>query len=126
MKTKIITVFFIINVLAAEGCAMNSNSEKNNTQNFEKSNFITEEKALMFAKQYLTPKGRKLYNFKRMRLIEKKDPDYALFTNEDFEKYWIIIIPTKFKVKVLQGLEWGIVYVDKKTGEVKPGGMGPS
>ena len=126
MKTKIAQVLIVIFMFSSEGCAMNLNSDKENNYNSQEKNFVSEEQAFTLVKKYLVSKGINLYNLKKMRLIDEKDYDYSLFTQEEFEKKWIIIIPTKRKVQISQGLKWGIVYVDKRTGEVKPCGMGPS
>ncbi len=126
MKIGKVLIFFIIIILTNVGCAMSLNSSKDNDNNFEKNNFIDEEKALMLAKQYIIDEGIDILNVKKIRLIDSKDSQYDAISKELFEVDWIFIVPTTFKVKMLQGLKWGIVYVNRKNGEVIYGGEGPS
>lgn len=126
MKTKIAVLLIVMFMFSTEGCAMNLNSDKENKYNSEENNFISEEKALMLAKQHIINEGIDVLNLNKIRLIQRNDFDYKLFTKEDFERDWIFIAPTTLKVKMFQGLKWGIIYVNKKTGEVIYGGEGPS
>ena len=126
MKTEIVAVLIVMFMFSVEGCAMNLNSNKENNYNSEENDFISEEKALFIAKRYIVDKGIDLYNISKLRLIDERDYHYDAIPKELFETDWIIIIPTKLKVRLSQGLKWGIVYVNKRTGEVIPGGMGPS
>ena len=126
MKAKIAVVLVIMFMFSTEGRAMDLNSNEENNYNSQENNFVSEEQALVIAKRYIVDKGIDLYNISKLRLIDEKDYHYDAIPKELFETDWIIIIPTKLKVQLSQGLKWGIVYVNKRTGEVTPGGMGPS
>ncbi len=126
MKINLAVVLVIMFMFSAEGCAMDLNLNKENNYNSEENDFISEEKALLIARRYIVDEGIDLYDINKLRLIDEKDYHYDAIPKELFETDWIIIIPTKLKVQISQGLKWGIVYVNKKTGEVTSGGMGPS
>jgi hypothetical protein len=126
MKTKIAVVLVIMFMFSIEGRAMDLNSNKENNSNLEENNFISEEKALKLAKQYIINEGIDVLNLNKMRLINKSDYHYNAIPKELFERDWIFIAPTTLKVKMFQGLKWGIIYVNKKTGKVIYGGEGPS
>ena len=126
MKINIAAVLIIMFMFSAEGCAMNLNSEKENNYNAEESNFISKEEALNYAKTFLNENSSKIYNLETLKVVQEDDPMYYIFTEDDFKKYWIIIVSTKPKVRMSQGLEYGILYVDRINGKVSSGGMWPS
>ncbi len=128
MKTTIIIISFIISVLITEGCAMSLDDQNiTNDANFQFSEgFILKEKALDLAKQYCIGKGFDFLIIKKMRLINKSDSHYKVIPKELLETDWIFIAPTTLKVRIFQGLEWGIIYVNRKNGKVVYGGEGPS
>ena len=126
MKTKIAVVLIIMFIFSAEGCAMNSDKNSSNN-NLENNGLIIEEKALTLAKDYILSEGLdKILDFKKIRPVCEKDDAYDLLNEDDFEADWIFIIPTTSKVRLLQGLKWGIIYVNRKSGKIIYGGEGPS
>ena len=128
MKIKIAAVLIIMFMCSTEGCAMNMNSDRNSSSNnLENNGLIIEEKALILAKDYILSEGLdKILDSKEIRPVCEKDDAYDLLTEDDFEADWIFIIPTTSKVRLFQGLEWGIIYVNRKSGKVIYGGEGPS
>ncbi len=126
MKIKLAVLLVIMFMFSAEGCAMNLNSNKENNYNSGENDFINEERALNCAKIFLNEHVNKIYDLETLKVIQKDDPMYYIFTEDDFKNYWIIIVRTKSKIRMSQGLEYGILYVDRINGEVSSGGMWPS
>ena len=102
------------------------NKSGGSNSQFSENNFITKEKALEIAQQHCISEGFDFLNIKKMRLINEFDAHYKVIPKELIETDWIFVVPTTFGVRQFQGLEWGIIYVNKMNGKVIYGGEGPS
>lgn len=125
MLKKIILVIFLYFLLSAEttGGAMGLNLNykeqvKEKYKNINLSDGVNKEEAIIIAQNYL--------------IREELDKICDIATGEvvgdmyNNSEYWHVSFSTTHKVKGEQGLKWASVYVNKRTGEVKYGGEGPS
>lgn len=114
-----VTIIVNTNIGMAMGNKPDYKSEvRSKLKKIDVSDGVDKREAVILAQNYLIDEGLdKMYLISSARVIESS-----------YEKleYWCVRFSTFSKIKLKQGLEWGIVYIDKKTGKVKEGGSGPS
>ena len=79
---------------------------------------VSKEEAIIIAQNYLLEKKVKLEN---MNFIKPKVGESDLIKG-----CWAVVFAARFKFKMESGLQWFIIDVDKKTGEIKTWGWGPA
>ena len=85
---------------------------------------ISKEESLVIAKKYILSKGMDFLDANRMKFIE--DSSGFVANPKLYDENWVISVSTTIGTRLRSGLEWGTVYVNKITGEVRYGGEGPS
>lgn len=122
-KILILTFIFFIMFGQSMGGAMEARPNykeriKEKYKNIDLSDGVNKEEAIIIAQNYLIKEGLdKKCNIATTEVVGD------LYKNPE---YWHVSVSTTHKVKWEQGLKWMSVYVNKKTGEVKGGGAGPS
>ena len=90
---------------------------RENYKNINLLDGVDREEAVIIAQNYLIDE-----RLDKLLVISK--PDVKNCDSDD--RYWLVIFPTNFKVKLTQGLKWGSALVDKKSGKVIYRGEGPA
>lgn len=90
---------------------------KAKAQQVDLSDGVSKEEAVIIAKNYA---------------IEKREDDRCIISRPHVEESslidgcWSIKFPTTWRVRLSQGLKWAEIHIDKKTGQIKASGWGPS
>ena len=122
MIKKIPVFFFLLCVLINGGCVM-AKSPRDINQ-IDCSDGISKEESIVIAKKYVLSKGMDFLDENRMKFIE--DSSGFVANPKLYDENWVISVSTTIGTRLRSGLEWGTVYVNKTTGEVRYGGEGPS
>lgn len=91
--------------------------DKAQPQQVNTSDGISKEEAVIVAKKYLVEKG-----YREGYVISKP----TVTESSVVEGCWTVSFPTTWRVRMEQGLKWLAVDVDKKTGQIRSAGWGPS
>lgn len=112
-------IFLIISKMGdAMGERINYKVEiKRKFESINISNGVNKGEAIIIAQKYLIDN-----NLDNLLIISKASVE----ENNSKEGKWLLSFPTFARIKATQGLEWGSVFVDKKTGAVTYLGEGPS
>ena len=86
-------------------------------QRIDLSDGVSEEEAVIIAQNYLLENG-----YKDGYIISSP----SVGTSSLIDGCWVVEFPTTFSVRLQQGLKWLRAHVDKKTGQIKSSGWGPS
>lgn len=85
---------------------------------------VSKEEAIILAQNYAIEDG-----WEESSVLSKPSVRDSSFTMDGegrpLAPCWEVTFPTKWGVRLRQGLVWGIVLIDKKTGQVKGSGAGP-
>jgi hypothetical protein len=79
---------------------------------------VSKEEAAIIAQNFLIDDG---FELKDVNILKPQVVESGLI-----EGCWAVTFNTSFKIKHSQGLNWYTVDIDKKTGEIKAKGFGPS
>jgi len=125
MIKRILLILFLCflvygkNIGGAMGVNLNYKEQiKEKYKNIDLSDGVSKEEAIIIAQNYLI--GEEL---DKICDIATGEVVGDMYNNPG---YWHVSFSATHKVKREQGLKWASVYVNKRTGEVKYGGEGPS
>lgn len=92
---------------------------------------VSEEEAILLAQNYMINQKE---DFSRNFVLSKpkvvevnlNDPMFRKLDNTIYKENWVISFPATLEFKLKTGLKWCEMFVNKKTGQVRYSGEGPS
>lgn len=122
----LILIIIMILSVPIKGNAMEKNSQFTTKikESFQKINFndgINKDEAVLIAQNDLISDGIELNNLN----IKKPQVEESGFKAQ-IGDCWAVIFNANLNMKAKSGLKWYTMHIDKKTGEIKARGWGPS
>ena len=123
MRCLTLILIFVSLVSSNVSFSMSDNKKKvdiirEKLKNIDFSDGINKEEAIIITQNYLIDKGFKLENIDVLKPTVDQSGLY--------DDCWVVIFNASFHVRHGQGLKWYSLDIDKKLGEVRVEGWGPS